>query len=163
MHKHFFIWEAYNFSKAIILEEFDRIRIFNLARREADKLNLPLVNYGCRLKEPFASSSDFNLDIRPRNVPNFILIEPDGKIPLPDNSAVIFASHVIEHVDNPEIVLSEMQRVGPTFVVLPKWWSISNWVNPYHERIFIKKGEIKQPYKFSLPLLIGLNMIALIL
>lgn len=133
-----------------------------MAKEEAEGLGLPLVNYGCKNREPFVSQSDLNLDIVPRDVPNFELIEPDGKIPLPDNSAVVFASHVLEHVDDYEKVLSEMTRVGPTFIVLPRWWSIDNWINPHHRRIITNNGEIENPSRFALPLISGLNILALI-
>ena len=162
MYKSLFIFEGINLVNSLIQEDLERDIIFNAAKREAERLGLPLVNYGCKGMEPFISESDLNLDIVPRDVPNFELIEPDGKIPLPDNSGVVFASHVLEHVNDPEKVLNEMQRVGPTYVVLPKWWSLYNWVNPRHKWIITNKGLIENPSRIGMPLLSGLNILALI-
>jgi len=161
MYYPFFIFEGLNIVKSVIIEDLERQIIFEKAKNEADRLGLPLVNYGCKGMDPYISESDLNLDIVPRNVPNFMLIEPDGKIPLPDNSAVIYASHVLEHVNNPTKVLKEMQRVGPTYIVLPKWDNIINWIHPEHKRIFTVNGEVNNPSSFSLPLFTGLNLLAL--
>jgi len=153
--------EAVDFLLAELVQQQERLNIFARARQEANRLNLPLVNYGCQTSEPYISQSDLNLDIIPRNVPNFELIPPDGRIPLPDNSAVIFASHVLEHVNNPDKVLEDMTRVGPTYLALPKWWNIQNWISPRHKWLFTKYGAISTPYEFAMPLFIGINLLNL--
>lgn len=144
------------------MEDLERHTVFRKARAHADRLGVPLVNYGCRISAPFVQQSDLNLDIVHRNVPRFRQIPPDGDIPLPDNSAVVFASHVLEHTYDPEKVLREMRRVGPTYVVLPKWWDLANWIHPGHRRIFTSGGEIENPAAFSIPLLMGINILTLL-
>ncbi|GAG95910.1 unnamed protein product [marine sediment metagenome] len=150
-----------DFLLAGLYGSYNREHTFNEARKTADKLNRPLVNYGCRNTEPFVSESDLNLDIEPRNVPHFELIPPDGRIPLPDNSAVVYASHVLEHVNNLDKVLTDMTRVGPTFIVLPPWWSLGNWINPMHRRVIVGDYAVEEPAAFALPLFIGLNLLNL--
>ena len=157
-----FIFEGLNLVNAQIREELERHIVFNAAKEESDRLGLPLVNYGCKVMDPFASKSDLNLDVEYREVPNFKLIEPDGRIPLPDNSGVVFASHVLEHVNDPEKVLNDMMRVGPTFVVMPKWWSLHNWVNTRHKWIITKQGLVERPSGFAIPFVSGINILALI-
>ena len=161
VNKAFIAAEAIDLILAEVIQEQDRLNIFARARQEANRLNLPLVNYGCQTSEPYISQSDLNLDIIQRNVPNFELIPPDGQIPLPDNSAVIFASHVLEHVNNPDKVLEDMTRVGPTYIALPKWWNIQNWISPRHKWLFTKYGAIATPSEFALPLFIGINLLNL--
>jgi len=163
MYYPLFIFEGLNLVNYQIQEELERHIVFNVARKEADRLGLPLINYGCKGMNPFVSKSDLNLDIVHRDVPNFELIEPDGRIPLPDNSGVVFASHVLEHVNDPEKVLNEMIRVGPTYVVGPKFLNLLNWVNPRHKWIITNYGKIETPSKYALPLISGLNIFALIL
>lgn len=162
MYYPFFVFEGVNILRAFIDWKLEREIVFNMAKKESERLGLPLVNYGCKDKDPFVSQSDLNLDIVFRDVPNFELIESDGRIPLHDNSGVVFASHVLEHVNDPEMVLNEMMRVGPTFIVLPKWWSIGNWVNPRHKWIITKQGLVENPSRYTIPLVSGLNLLALI-
>ena len=161
VNKAFIIAEAIDFLFADVTQEWERLDLFARARQEANRLNRPLVNYGCQTSEPYISQSDLNLDIIPRNVPNFELIPPDGRILLPDNSAVIFASHVLEHVNDPDKVLKDMTRVGPTYIALPKWWNIQNWISPSHKWLFTKYGTLENPYEFAMPLFIGINLLNL--
>ena len=158
-----FVLEGLAVVSDLAYEHLDRQIIFDRAKREAERLGLPLVNYGCKTKEPFVSQSDLNLDIVPRDVPNFELIDRDGRIPLPDNSAVVFASHVLEHVDDPEKVLRELNRVGRAYVVLPVSWSIANWANPKHKRIITRYGTLERPSSYAIPFIVGVNTIALII
>ncbi|GAH14737.1 unnamed protein product, partial [marine sediment metagenome] len=81
MYYPLFVLEGLNILKAAVNWKLDRQILFNMAKEEAKRLGLPLVNYGCKNAEPFVSQSDLNLDIVPRDVPNFELIEPDGRIP----------------------------------------------------------------------------------
>ena len=161
VNKTFISAQLLNFLLAGLYGNSSRLNTFNEAKKTALKLNRPLVNYGCGETEPFISQSDLNLDIEPRDAPNFELIPLGGRIPLPDNSGVVYASHVLEHVDNLDQVLKDMMRVGPTFIVLPPWWSLGNWINPKHRRVIIGDYEIENPSEIALPLFIGANLINL--
>jgi len=152
---------GFNLAATKLIEDDERRTIFNAARNHANTLNQPLVNYGCGTKQPYANQSDINLDCTPRNVPRFTLIPRDGRIPLPNNSAIIYAAHVLEHVDNPEKVLKEMTRVGPTYIALPKWYNLSNWVHPNHKRIFTSGNPIENPLSFTLPIIAGTILLLL--
>ena len=157
----FFVFVGMNVVRNRISEDLLRHRVFNLAKMEADRLGRPLINFGCKEVEPFASKSDLNIDIVPRNVPNFELIQPGQRIPIPDDSAVVFASHVLEHVEDYEGTLNELSRLGPVYVVGPNLLSIVNWIHPEHRRIITRYGMIENPSNFALPLLTGSALLAL--
>ncbi len=140
---------------AQVVEGWDRGRVFKLARAKADELGVPLVNYGCKTKEPYVSLSDYNLDIVPRDVPNFVLVEPGGRLPFPDGGAVVYASHVLEHVEDPWAMMEEWRRVGPTFTVLPRWWNLYNLVHRGHEHLFIGDQVLDRPAKWAIPIAAG--------
>jgi ubiquinone/menaquinone biosynthesis C-methylase UbiE len=43
------------------------------------------------------------------------------------------ASHVLEHVDDPQQALAEMHRVADeVFVITPPWWAPHTWLHPGH-------------------------------
>jgi SAM-dependent methyltransferase len=43
------------------------------------------------------------------------------------------ASHVLEHVEDPQRALGEMHRVADeVFVITPKWWAAHTWMHPGH-------------------------------
>jgi ubiquinone/menaquinone biosynthesis C-methylase UbiE len=54
------------------------------------------------------------------------------------------ASHVLEHVDDPDAALRELYRVtrGPVFVVLPSWWAPHTWLYLDH-RWFISPSGVR--------------------
>jgi len=123
--------------------------IFDEARRKADEVGLPLVNYGCGGWFTYAiRHSDYNLDIIPRNVQNFILVEADtARLPFDDKSVVIYCSHVLEHTENPEHLMSEFERVSDyIYLVLPKPWFIQTWMNPDHKYVYLGWKWIRNPF-----------------
>lgn len=43
------------------------------------------------------------------------------------------ASHVLEHVEDPQQALAEMHRVADeVYVITPKWWAAHTWLHPGH-------------------------------
>jgi len=52
----------------------------------------------------------------------------------PDDSHIIFLSHVLEHVRNPEQALAELQRVsgGDLFIAYPRAWTLPALLHPTH-------------------------------
>lgn len=56
-------------------------------------------------------------------------------IPYPDKHfGSVIATHVLEHVDDPQRALRELQRVSDeVFVVVPRWWGLHTWLQPEHK------------------------------
>lgn len=108
--------------------------------------------------------SDYNVDIVPRKgVPRFVLTSPDsvGRLPFGDKSVVIYCSHVLEHVDNPEHLLEEFNRISDhVFTVLPNPLFPQAWLDPDHERVYVGDRVIERP-RWLGPLLIGLNLVSM--
>ena len=63
--------------------------IWKEARAEADRLGLPLINYGAKDLYTFIDEADINVDIDPHDIPNFVLTEPDS---VPDIEGLYFVS-----------------------------------------------------------------------
>lgn len=52
----------------------------------------------------------------------------------PDKAfGAVLASHVLEHLDEPEVALEEWNRVADrVYVVVPRWWGLHTWVQTEH-------------------------------
>ncbi len=124
--------------------------VFDQALRYARSVNKPILNYGCGQYFWYAiKHSDVNADIVPRDVPNFMLVEPDTrKLPFPDKYfSCAFVSHVIEHVENPDALLAELNRVADrVYIITPKPIFLQTWLNPSHKWVFIGEKKIKHPF-----------------
>lgn len=149
---------------ATAAEHAERWAVFRRARETADRLGLPLLNFGCGTLRPYVDLADVNADVVPRRVPNFLLIGRGGRLPLRDKSVVAFCSHVLEHAERPRELLGELERVSAAlYVVLPKWWNLSAWLHPGHRRVYAGGFEVESPQSVAAPLLAGALMISLAL
>ena len=46
----------------------------------------------------------------------------------------VIATHVLEHLDDPDAALAEWSRVADeVFVVVPAWWAPHTWLHPGHK------------------------------
>lgn len=84
-----------------------------------------------------------------KEVPNFVLIKDIYNLPFRDGQfEMVFCSHTIEHVDDPEKFRKELERVGNEVIyLLPPLWDLSaafnfiehKWVfftlNSYHSSL----------------------------
>jgi SAM-dependent methyltransferase len=127
------------------------------ARAKATELDGPLLNVGAgtpnsSLRVAMAGPTlwgDVNVDIAAaRDVPH----GPDQvsygdaqDLPFPDSTfACVIASHVVEHVPDPQRAIREMERVcyGPTFIIVPKWWCPHTWLHAGHRTFIADSGRI---------------------
>ena len=135
-----------------IVEYQTRMDVWQEARAEADRLGLPLINYGAKDLYPFIDEADINVDIEPHDIPNFVLIEPDS---VPDIQGVYFVSHVLEHVTDPTSFLEKLNAKGPVYILVPEVWDVIGWIHPDHKRVFTSMGVVNNPASYTIPLLLG--------
>jgi len=119
-----------------IYNEMEKRIITQKAYEYARHRHKPVLDFGCG----FRPRGDYNVDVKPRNAKNFILIHSFDKprLPFPDKFfASALALHVIEHTNNPENALKELHRVAEkVFVVTPKPYWILAWLHPDHKYVF---------------------------
>ncbi len=116
--------------------------VFHEAREASMTANKPLLNVGC--KSAYTESSDINLDIVPRQAPRFVLGDiQDLSMFTEKQFGAVYASHVLEHVEDPDAALNEMYRVAENvFVItpLPIWpWA---WLHPDHKWVLLGTKKI---------------------
>jgi 2-polyprenyl-3-methyl-5-hydroxy-6-metoxy-1,4-benzoquinol methylase len=121
---------------------------FNNAVSAARSSGKPLLNAGCGgdwhhwMAKDISSISDVNVDIVERDVPNFVLTSIEDMPMFEDKQfGAAFCSHVIEHVDDPDKAMAELNRVADeVFVITPEWWDILTYVNPNHKHLRTPAG-----------------------
>ncbi len=116
--------------------------IFNKAREVATRTGKPLLNVGCG--SAYTKHSDVNLDIRKKEVPNFVRGDIQDLSMFKDKEfGAVFASHVIEHTNNPDAALSELHRVADNvFLITPLPFWPSAWLGYGHKWLFWKESKI---------------------
>ena len=124
--------------------------IFNLAKLAARKADKPLLNAGCGLK--FTDLSDVNLDIVSKEVPHFVKGDIQNLSMFKDKQfGAVYASHVVEHVEDVDAALQELNRVAENVYVItpfPLWPSA--WVCPNHTRILWRgKSIARTPHNYA--------------
>jgi len=122
--------------------------IFNRAKRAAKKAGKPLLNAGCRFT--YTESSDVNLDIIPREVPNFVRGDiQDLSMFKNKQFGAVYASHVLEHVEDPDAALQELNRVAENvFIITPLLLGPSAWLHPDHKWVFWGTKKIVRTPRF---------------
>lgn len=110
--------------------------ILQEAREVASESGKPLLNAGCG--SSYTKLSDVNLDIKRKPVPNFVLGDIQNLWMFGNKQfGAAYVSHVIEHVEKPEVALQELNRVAEVvFVITPLPIWPSAWIDPDHKWIF---------------------------
>jgi hypothetical protein len=124
--------------------------VFNLARKAARKTGKPLLNAGCGSK--FTAQSDVNLDIVPKKVARFVNGDIQKLNQFKDKQfGAVYASHVLEHVEDVDTALKEFTRVAENVYLItpfPLWPSA--WFSPSHNWILWKGNRIaRTPYYYA--------------
>ena len=142
------------------------------ARRFAAAQGKPLLNVGAGTGQTalFGATlyGDVNIDLNgrkdvPHGTPGVVTYADaqDLRDFKDGHFGAVLASHILEHLPNPEKALSEWRRVaGGTnaslFVVTPKWWAPHTWVHPGHLWYFTDgaggtRGGKTRPLRKSFP------------
>lgn len=133
----------------VISENLEREKVFSEAKAKSIQTGKPLLNAGCgsiKLIGGFTRAileSDVNLDIDPREVPDFVQASIED-IPFPDKYfGVVFCCHVLEHVESLEAAKGELERVADyQFIITPSPIFPLSVLHPGHKRVFKDiKGE----------------------
>lgn len=89
---------------------------------------------------------DVNMDIatdEKKCGPNNVCYGDINKIPYPNKYfGAVIASHVLEHVDDPDRALAEMRRIADkVYPIVPKWWAPHTWLYHDHKWFIPKPGK----------------------
>ncbi len=89
---------------------------------------------------------DVNLDLAAPQVPhgpNCVAYGDIHKIPYPNKHfGAAIASHVLEHVDDPQAALVELCRVADrVYAITPKWWAPHTWLYTDHQWYVTERGK----------------------
>ena len=118
-------------------------QVAGLARGYCDRVHKPLLNLGAGMPETslrallFGSSlfGDVNLDKSaprgPHGPDRVSYGDPCDLREWPDGHfGAVLACNILEQLERPDRALSEWRRVADrVFVVVPKWWSPTTWLN----------------------------------
>lgn len=121
-------------------------RVAQLARAYANKVGKPLLNIGAGTPNSslrvilFGPTlwGDVNIDIAAPKIPHGPQHVSYGDAhdlsEWPDKFfGAIIASHVLEHLERPDLALKEWHRVAEkVFTIVPTWWAPHTWVHPGH-------------------------------
>ena len=110
--------------------------VFNQARKAARRTGKPLLNAGCGLA--YTELSDVNLDIDAKESANFVRGDIQNLWMFNNKQfGSVYASHVLEHVEDPDAALRELHRIAEdVFVITPLPLWPSAWLDSNHKWFF---------------------------
>jgi hypothetical protein len=112
--------------------------VFALARAQANASGRPLVVVGAPDGGVTAGydCGDVTIDLAKSSCPVFMQVDITKKIPLPDNSCVVFVSCVLEYVDDFHTAWAELCRIsgGMVHVVRVEPWTLAAYLYPGAKR-----------------------------
>lgn len=136
---------------------------YSEARAYCTSVGKQLLNVGCGNNPRFIG--DVNLDSVPCILPNFIQHDLNTVLPFTDKQfGAVIDFHVLEHVNDPQFVLSELNRVADrVYVVVPQPYQLLSWINPDHQWMFVY-GHVysTMPVKAALVLGLGVGIVWLV-
>jgi len=125
--------------------EAEKVIVTDTAYRYARSRGKPVLDFGCGLKP----RGDYNVDIVPREAPNFIKVESFDKPRLPFTDKFFGAAlcyHVLEHTDDPLHTLEELNRVAEkVFTITPNPLFWTTWLHGGHKWVFIGNVFYRNP------------------
>ena len=126
--KAFLAWEAVWLAHAL----WERKSLYREARRVADAVGKPLLVVGA----PYGMYGCGDVVLDPKDTgecPNVVTDSVEA-IPFGDKHfGAVFASHVLEHVCDPDKALSELNRVADhVYIAWPRPWRTIAWANKGH-------------------------------
>jgi SAM-dependent methyltransferase len=128
------------------------------AREEADRRGKPLLNVGAGTRTSSLRAlllgpqtcGDVNIDIAadPSSEcsSETVCFGDAHKLDFPDKHfGVAFCSHVLEHLDRPDIAAKELHRVADVVIVIvPRWWCPHTWLHPGHKWLITENFRLIQ-------------------
>jgi SAM-dependent methyltransferase len=131
----------------VIDYEIIRPAVAREAREYADKVGKPMINIGCGETD----WGDVNVDIVPRNVKGFMQLDVSKPMPFKDKEfGSALASHILEHLEDPDSALAEWHRIADrVYVLVPSLWNAWSWLTPEHKWVFlcVPHPRIRIPYR----------------
>lgn len=140
-----------------LIHHFDKLRTIDRMLAELPE-GATVLNVGCKNWSWFGNRlSHFNvtnIDIVPRDAPNFVLADIRDLSMFEDNTFDgVYCSHVIEHIPREDVAaaISEMSRVckdvAGIYIVLPRWWLPTSWMDFEHEWVPVGRRMVASPVK----------------
>ena len=116
--------------------------VFQQAKTTARLARKPLLNAGCG--NAYIEQSDVNIDKVPKEAANFVRGDIQNMWMFRDKQfGAVYASHVLEHVENPDAALKELHRVADNvFVITPLPLWPAAWLGSGHRWIFWKRKPV---------------------
>jgi len=130
-----------------------------LARAYCERVGKPLLNVGAGMPSSSLRAlvfgpqlyGDVNIDLAaPRDVAHGrdrVSYGDARQLLWPDKSfGAVFASHVLEHLDRPDLAIEEWKRVADrVFIVSPSWWAPHTYAHPGHKWFLTNAGTAAYP------------------
>lgn len=140
-----------------VSSDFECNSKYSEARAYCTSVNKQLLNVGCGNNPRFIG--DVNLDVKPCILPNFMQHDLNTPLPFGDKAfGAVIAFHVLEHVNDPQFVLSELTRVADrVYIVVPQCWQLISWLNPEHKWMF-NYGHIVNTRPIQIGAVVGLGL-----
>ena len=119
-----------------IFEESEALTKWLDAQNYCSSVGKQLLNIGCGNNPRFIG--DVNVDIRQSILPNSVIYDLNLPLPYGDKQfGACVAFHILEHLDNPKNVLSEMSRVADrAYIAIPSYLNLISLVLPTHKWVF---------------------------
>ena len=116
----------------------NRHTLYDKAKAHARSMKLPLVVVGApdRGMTRGPGCGDLTLDIASTQCPCRMQVDITKRVPLPNNSAVVFVSCVLEYVNDLPSAWRELQRIAPKRVYVSRVqpWTLAAYLYPGAKR-----------------------------